>query len=430
MEGRTLLKQGLGWIVGDGKDISIWKSPWLSLYTPQAPIGPPNYDALHLKVSDLINQASNSWDLEKIRQYLPQYEGQIQQIFLSSFKQRDSLVWLPDKSGVFSSKTGYNLGKSNLKPSIDDEFKWWDHVWKVNTSPKVQNFMWKIKNRALLIGDNLAIRGITSDLTCKKCGAHENELHILLKCPFAMKVWDLLPSIFKPHRETTSSLSLLFSSAHRMVNLPPCGISVALYPWIFWQLWKARNLMVFENREITESEVIGKVLGEARSWQEAQLDRNQTKVIPTRSLAQIPIQKATNCFIDAAWTESTLNCGLSWIFTNQSRITLVQGSATQQFVSSALVAEALALKAAISAASSSELREINVFSDSLSLVSLLSSGSVVNELKSILFDIRCLLRSFSSISFIHIPRLSNMPADALAKAALLSLNVSSINGVF
>lgn len=159
LAGRKLMLEGLGWIVGDGSKISVWSSPWLSISTPQAPIGPPNHEDLNLKISDLINHESNSWDSEKIRQVLSQYEGEIKQIFLSFFRLRDTLVWLPDKSGTFSTKMGYNFHKVSITSPHDETFNWWTNIWKLDTAPKVKTFLWKAKNRALPIGNNLAIRG-------------------------------------------------------------------------------------------------------------------------------------------------------------------------------------------------------------------------------------------------------------------------------
>lgn len=110
------------------------------------------------------------------------------------------------------------------------------------------------------------------------------------------------------------------------------------------------------------------------------------------------------------------------IFSNQSNRTLFQGSSSYRFISSTLVGEALALKAALVGASSSEIRNINMYFNSQSLVMLLNSDGVINELKSILFDIRCLMSSFSlSIHFMYVPRTANKLADTLAKSALRSL---------
>lgn len=345
----------------------------------------PNRNTIHLKVSALILQGTCSWDVEKLRKNLPQYEDQIRQIYLSSFKLKDALIWLPDKSGKYSSKTGYTHNAVHSKPALVDDFNWYENIWNVQTAPKIQTFLWKLKNRALPIGNNLAIRGITTDLRCKRCGGHEDELHILINCPFAGRVWELVPSIFKPQQGSITSLSFLLSGSRRMINLPPSGIVVALYPWIYWQLWKARSSLIFENKEFSEKEVCLKSLSNAQDWQAAQQRTKTVSQASGRTQLVRPSLKITNCFVDAAWNSDTLDGGLGWIFINHSKITLSQGSATIQFAPSALVAEALALKAAITAASTSEIRELNMFSDSQSFVMLLNAGSEINELKRIFF---------------------------------------------
>lgn len=75
--GRDVLLRGLGWIVGSGNEISVWRDPWLSLSTPIVPIGPPTLDNQALKVSDLIDPSTLSWNTSIIREHLPQYEDQI-----------------------------------------------------------------------------------------------------------------------------------------------------------------------------------------------------------------------------------------------------------------------------------------------------------------------------------------------------------------
>lgn len=97
-------------------------------------------------------------------------------------------------------------------------------------------------------------------------------------------------------------------------------------------------------------------------------------------------------------------------------------SSHRRYVSSALVAEALAVKAAITAAVSLHVSSFNVFSDSKALILLLNSQNQDVVLKGILHDIRIMALSFTSISFFFIPRLANTVADSLAKTALYSLN--------
>lgn len=87
-------------------------------------------------------------------------------------------------------------------------------------------------------------------------------------------------------------------------------------------------------------------------------------------------------------------------------------------VAAPIVAEALAVKAALLDAVTHDFTQLNLFSDSKSLVNLLNSSSSTVLLNSLLFDIRALSCRFDSISFSFIPRLNNASADSLAKIAL------------
>ncbi|KAG7564528.1 Ribonuclease H domain [Arabidopsis suecica] len=70
-----------------------------------------------------------------------------------------------------------------------------------------------------------------------------------------------------------------------------------------------------------------------------------------------------------------------------------------------------------------------IISQCQELVFLLNDDGYANELDGILSDISLLLSSFTSVSFHFVSRTENSQADALAKAALLSCNVSSPAGV-
>ncbi|KAL0742629.1 hypothetical protein Bca4012_084142 [Brassica carinata] len=124
---------------------------------------------------------------------------------------------------------------------------------------------------------------------------------------------------------------------------------------------------------------------------------------------------------DAAWDAATGNCGISWLLRDADNTIAESSSSHRRFIPSALVAEALAVMAVISAALSFHVSSIRVCSDSKTLITLLKTHGQDIALKGVLHDIRLLARSFSSISFIHVPRLANVEADSIAKAALASL---------
>ncbi|CAH2035809.1 unnamed protein product [Thlaspi arvense] len=354
-------------------------------------MGPPSSENKDFVVKDLLLSNSSSWNLATIRLHLPQYEKRILKIKPSDFRMADELSWLPVKSGVYSTKSGYVIAKLHAVTAPAPPFRWLQCVWRVKTSPKLKTFLWKIKNRALPVEETLATQGIIVDPTCKRCGAAENELHFLLQCPFAVRVRDRLPVTHKPSATDPTTIPQLLQDCCRMINLPPTGMaSTPLYPWVFWNLWTCRNQLLFEGKDYTSKEVADKACSDAKAWHVAQeaLTQQKREVKLTKPCPSTISPASLTCFVDAAWDNSTGCSGLGWVLKDNSNTTLFQNSRIQRFVSSALVAEALALKAALQDAASSGIKELNCHSDSKNLISLINGNGNSVDLQGILHDIR------------------------------------------
>lgn len=145
LAGREIFKRGLGWVIGDGKSAKVWSDNWMSTCQQLCPIGPPKEEDKEMVVNDLMLPNSTMWNVVKIKQCLPQYEEKIRGITPSEFGMSDSLVWLADKSGNYTTKLGYALSKINTE-GADSTFNWRRCVWNVNCSPKVKNFLWKLNS--------------------------------------------------------------------------------------------------------------------------------------------------------------------------------------------------------------------------------------------------------------------------------------------
>ncbi|XP_010481118.1 PREDICTED: uncharacterized protein LOC104759954 [Camelina sativa] len=430
--GREILRKGLGWTIGDGMDIDVWNNSWLSTSRPLTPIGPPNKDNASLKVKDLLCPSTNEWNVNAIRNHLPQYEDMIRKLITSTHRHRDSLAWLPEKSGVYSTKSGYAKAILSESTSVSPSFNWQSSIWNLQTAPKLKSFLWKVTNNALALGSNLAKRGIGSANLCKRCGILEDELHIFLLCPYAAKVLDLTPGLMKPtDNPLPTSICHLIKTAGLIQNLPPTGIaSTPIFPWIFWLLWKARNCLVFEDRVITEKDTSTKAIREARLWYEAQAkDPKPQRTLPPPQ-NQEPLLSSFSCFVKAAWSPTSCQCGLGWVFKDPLTHISSSFSTSRDFVGSALVAEALAVCSALTMAAGmyGDLN-ISVFSDSKILMTLINTKDSTTELKRILHVIALLKSSFASISYNFIPRAWDAAADSVAKLALMARNLSSSNGV-
>ncbi|KAF3535739.1 hypothetical protein F2Q69_00020545 [Brassica cretica] len=178
----------------------------------------------------------------------------------------------------------------------------------------------------------------------------------------------------------------------KKASLPPLGIaSTPLVPWLIWNLWTARNKLVFEGKSYKIEYIITKAIVDAREWEETNAKKSKQKgkitTISNRAL------NSPSCWIDGAWTH----------------------------VRSALLAEALALREALRNAKELKLTSLHVFSDSQVLISALCERRDVNEIAGILTDVRNLATLFCPVSFSFIPRLENSQADSLARSGLARL---------
>lgn len=62
-------------------------------------------------MADLLEAHSKEWNLEAIRLHLPQYEEINKNLIPSEFNIEYELVWLPARSRVYSTKTGYAVSR-------------------------------------------------------------------------------------------------------------------------------------------------------------------------------------------------------------------------------------------------------------------------------------------------------------------------------
>lgn len=99
LAGRDLLLKNIGWAVGDGLSINIWRDPWMSLVSQERPMGPPTESTTELRVADLLMEGEMQWDRRKIQLLIPDYETAVLCIKPSISRTPDRLIWLGSKSG-------------------------------------------------------------------------------------------------------------------------------------------------------------------------------------------------------------------------------------------------------------------------------------------------------------------------------------------
>ncbi|KAL0885155.1 hypothetical protein Bca101_009137 [Brassica carinata] len=429
LAGRDLLITNLGKVIGNGEDTRVWRDPWLSTNEPLTPTGPSAEADQDLYVSDFLCRGSADWNIQRIIGVIPHLLPQILRLRPSITGAQDSFAWLASRSGAYSVKSAYyaamNIRNNEDEEATDEqrkeEEKLTKGIWSSKTSPKLKLFLWKVTHGALPLGDNLARRGMLANSTCRHCGNLETPDHLFLHCQFTRRIWaaTLLKQSFKPPELLSFAAALL--SSQSVTNLPPLGATYSLFPWICWSIWIARNQSIFENRSLEPANIISNAVCQAREWTAAQLPSSSPNGAQRHRTPSTPGPSSElSCFTDAAWTSNTNRAGCGWCVLDTRGSTLLQGKCSFNHISTALMAEALAIRSALTHASEAGFSGICVRSDCQALIGAISSKCHSADLYGILRDIETLSSSFLSISFRFIPRSLNFRPDSLAKSVLHS----------
>ena len=246
--GFPVFYNGIGWNVGNGVNIKFWTDKWVRGCAPRELIeGPINDMECNLAVADLLQD--NNWNWEALSFNLPSdIEDKIKAIPIQLFgRKEDMLIWRLTKNGEFSTASAYRLASKDDGEANSFTGGW---VWKIDTLPRIQSFLWLCHHRSILVREMLANRGIQCDTTCLLCrNASESAIHLLRECPYAMQIWRKvgIPTMMEAsyNLEMFQWLKANCLSSHDILsNGVPWKI---LFSFTVWNLWKHRNKVVFEN---------------------------------------------------------------------------------------------------------------------------------------------------------------------------------------
>lgn len=116
LAGRDLLVSHLGRAVGEGTEIKVWSDSWISTSSRIIPYGPLKEGDSDLYVSDLLNGGSCEWNKDMINKTLPDFAETILELKPSKTGAKDSYIWYPAKSGLYSTKSGYAAAIATQEP--------------------------------------------------------------------------------------------------------------------------------------------------------------------------------------------------------------------------------------------------------------------------------------------------------------------------
>uniref|UniRef100_A0A803PZC5 Reverse transcriptase domain-containing protein n=1 Tax=Cannabis sativa TaxID=3483 RepID=A0A803PZC5_CANSA len=397
LHGRDLLKVGLRWKIGEGRNIRCATDPWI-----------PNH-----------------------HNFLPTYYHGPAEAVVSSLiiedRQWDCNFFAAD--GIYNVHSGYHfaasLEETNLCSPSTSPTAWWKYFWDLQLPQKIKIFVWRVLHEALPVATSLVRRKIITDSTCSLCRlAWESIGHALFGCKYAKAVWRASNFHFDWNKATQmhkGDFLIHLTTLHSVTEMESIFC-------ILWCIWSERNRVVHGQQAKPATHLASFANNYMSNYRSAQLKyRPQLHHVPPSSAPTQPVHipwqpppiGELKMNVDAAVDSSKNRIGLGAVIRNSTGqvIAALSMPIIGNFASHEM--EAKAIFHSLVWASQWELQIGHVETDALMVTNALygrtNSIAAFNDL---IIDISCLLSFLPGVSISHVKRTANMAAHTLARYAL------------
>lgn len=327
----------------------------------------------------------------------------------------DRLVWSWD---VVGGKVTAKLAYDALFAENHTVVRWWDKtIWKLVLPLKIKCFVWLAMWNKILTWDNLCRRGFCGSGWCTLCCSQEESVdHLFSTCHFIWNLWiQIVDKSGVQFCWNHNSLCECLEAWSHVV----AGCSELPY-FMIWEVWKARNSLIFENRTPFCDGICYKTIAAHKEFTSIHADIGGRNYLNMRNRLAPPVLIFPCGFFDGAAMGRRgmggagavihISCSVSihiWL-------NLGIGTNTRS--------ELCAFWLLLFWARLRKITSLVVLGDSLSIISWARGSS---SLKVLLLShwmdaARKLILEFDSIHFEHVFREVNLEADMLSKRALTS----------
>ncbi|KMT13728.1 hypothetical protein BVRB_4g081080 [Beta vulgaris subsp. vulgaris] len=196
-----------------------------------------------LMVADLIDD-NWRWDKEALAQHFTEEDAAlVREIPLSERKPVDVQYWWPVKDGVYTTKSGYWLGRLGHLKGWMNRFGGgngdaWSIIWNLGGPPKLAHFLWRACVAALATRGRLYDRHLLVDGTCAHCAEQsESIVHAICTCSLVAPIWDSSPFHQLIVDCPSSSFVELFMWMHSKLDRS----DLLSFASLAWAAWSFRN---------------------------------------------------------------------------------------------------------------------------------------------------------------------------------------------
>ena len=415
--------KGLRWMVSNGESVNMWKDFWLPCGRLRELVeGPLNQGEDELTVRQCFDEKL-VWKDSSISFELPgNVLNTIQATpFSCGTQTRDSLMWAHSKNGSFSIQAAYLIarGLNPLNP-VSVSYKW---VWRTDTLPKIQFFIWLCLHDSLPTTYVLGSRGLNLDKMCRMCNkGNETINHLLRECEVAHLFWlqVQVPHYYRNSFKLPLKEWLEYNCKDEMNTIVKGVPWKVLFPIGLWHLWLHRNDFLFKSGTTNPQAWRRCFQSSAEFFSIGSVNKakNLKSVIPVGW--EKPPRGWVKINTDGSAMKNPNRAGGGGLLRDHEGNWLKGFARGIGYTNSAL-AELWALRDGLILAKEMGIQQLIIELDALSIVILLNNCIENLLMEPLLTDCRNLLQEFPGKRVTHVFREANQCADALAKMGAQSL---------
>uniref|UniRef100_A0A803Q9L8 Reverse transcriptase domain-containing protein n=1 Tax=Cannabis sativa TaxID=3483 RepID=A0A803Q9L8_CANSA len=438
-ETKNLVLAGCRKLIGSGTSVSILNDPWLPAEMDGF-IHSSHPALLQQAVSSLLQQDVKDWDIDILNDLFNDRDKDlILQLQFSPTAFEDSWYWLNDRAGIYTVKIAYHLLQQLKGNWGDDPMSiFWNSLWKLQMPPRVRDLLWRACSNSLPTKVQPLSRHVSIDTTCSLCqSAPETSLHLFVNCPFAQNC------LRKALGSARDSIEQTFAAwfQHGLSNWSSSDIeSISM---LCWALWRCRNDFIWNNTQPSVDKIISSAKLTLDQWKSAQsltktLSNSRPPTVESLERWTKPTYPMIKVNVDGATFAEQKSFGWGFVARDHDGSFLKAHQSSKLGLVRADIAEAVAIKEALSWIKANNWQNVQVESDCLNVVSAINSkihmfspyGSLINDSKnllSLLFNVSVSFVKRSANNVTHfLARDSYSKADCTLSGTFIPANLSSL----
>ncbi|KAL8088696.1 hypothetical protein AgCh_038466 [Apium graveolens] len=241
-----MMKSGYKWVDGNGENIKAFKDPWVRGVNQFRVNNSASTNFDDIRVSDLLAPGERSWDVTKVNSLCSNCDAKsILAMPVPKNQVQDHLAWMDSTDGRYTVKAGYRYwlrywGEGNQLV----RHKGWTKLWNL-----------------------------------------QHLLHLFMDCGFAQNCWRIMGFDIEASAIENCNDWVLKCLADYNTEV------MANMAKVLWGIWSARNLRVWEQKNMTADTAMQWSNKQVLQWQEAQ--KTKGKVI-VESDSWLSVQAVNN----------------------------------------------------------------------------------------------------------------------------------------